>query len=240
VQDEIRRNSELGSARNTTNLFGSKIVCGSCSAYYGKKVWGSTSKYRKIVWQCNGKYQRTDRDPKKKRGAQCDSPHLNESQLEYAFITAMNQILAVKDEYFEEYETVVEELTNTASIDRQIEKLGDESVETYNALKSAMDENARHALNQDDYDRRFGELNAKYEEQRSSLAELTEKRQGILARRERLNMFLDELRSQDGLLTEFDEPLFRATLDRFTVYSEENVAVLFRDGTEISVDVSGK
>ncbi|MDR1002068.1 MAG: hypothetical protein LBL82_02200 [Oscillospiraceae bacterium] len=135
---------------------------------------------------------------------------------------------------------MVEELTNTTAIDRQIEKLGDESVETYNALKSAMDENARQALNQDDYDRRFGELNTKYEEQRSTLSELTEKRQGILARRERLNMFLDELRNQDSLLTEFDEPLFRATLDRFTVYSEENVAVLFRDGTEISVDVRGK
>ena len=53
-------------------------------------------------------------------------------------------------------------------------------------------------------------------------------------------MFLDDLRSQDGLLTEFDEALFRATADRFTVLSEREVTVLFRDGTEIIVDVVGK
>jgi len=83
-------------------------------------------------------------------------------------------------------------------------------------------------------------LSAKYEAQRSRLSELADKRQSALARRERLNMFLDELRSQDGLLTEFDESLFRATVDVFNVHSERNVAVKFRDGTEISVDAAGK
>ena len=240
VQDEIRRNGETGKGRYTTNLLGSRVVCGSCGAFYGKKVWGSNTKYRKIVWQCNGKYQRSDRDPSKPRGSQCSSPHLSESQLEYAFMTALNQILAIKDDYFTEYETVVAELTDTAVIDRQIEKLNAESVEIYNALKAALEENARQALNQDDYATRFGALNAKYEEQRNRLAELSDKRQGILARRKRLNMFLDELRSQDGLLAEFDEALFRATADRLAVRSEREVAVLFRDGTEITVDVVGK
>lgn len=240
VQDETRRNSEVGTCRNTTNLFGSRVVCGSCGSFYGKKVWGSNTKYRKIVWQCNAKYQRSDRDPSKPRGAQCKSSHITEEQLEYAFITAINQILAVKDDYFAEYETVVTELTNTDALDSETEKLNAESVETYNSLKSAMDENARQALNQDNYERRFGTLNDKYEEQLRRLTELSKKRQSILARRERLNIFLAELREQDGLLIEFDEALFRATVDRYTVHSEREVAVLFRDGTEITVDVAKK
>lgn len=240
VQDEVRRNGETGKSRNTANLFGSRVVCGTCGAFYGKKVWGSNTKYRKVVWQCNGKYQRSDRDPSKPCGSQCSSPHLTESQLEYAFITAINQILAVKGDYFTEYETVVSELTDTVAIDRQVEKLNAESVETYNAMKAALEENARQALNQDDYAAKFGALNAQYEEQRNRLTELTDKRQGILARRKRLNMFLDDLRSQDGLLVEFDEAFFRATADRFTVLSEREVTVLFRDGTEITVDEVGK
>lgn len=61
-----------------------------------------------------------------------------------------------------------------------------------------------------------------------------------LARRERLNRFLDELRLQGGLLAEFGEALFRATADRSTVRSEREVAVLFRDGTEIVIDVVGR
>ena len=41
-------------------------------------------------------------------------------------------------------------------------------------------------------------------------------------------------------MSEFDEALFRATADRFTIRSEREVAVLFRDGTEITIDVVGK
>ena len=149
-------------------------------------------------------------------------------------------ILAVKNDYITEYEVVASELTNTAAIDRQIEKPNAKSVETYNALKVAMEENARQALNQDDYTARFGALNARYDEQRKRPAGLSDKRQGILARRKRLNMFLDDLRSQDGLLTEFGEALFRATAGRFTVHSEREATVLLRDGTEITVDVVGK
>ena len=81
---------------------------------------------------------------------------------------------------------VVSELTNTAAIDRPIEKPNAKSAETYNALKVAMEENARQALNQDDYAARFGALNARYDEQGSRLAALSDKRQGILARRKRL------------------------------------------------------
>lgn len=135
---------------------------------------------------------------------------------------------------------MVTELTNTDALDSETEKLNAESVETYNSLKSAMDENARQALNQDNYERRFGTLNDKYEEQLRRLTELSKKRQSILACRERLNILLAELREQDGLLIEFDEALFRATVDRYTVHSEREVAVLFRDGTEITVDVAKK
>jgi hypothetical protein len=174
------------------------------------------------------------------RGAQYKMPHLTESQLEYAFIAAFNEILAARDDYFTEYETVVSELTDTAAIDREAENLAAESAETYELLKIALEENARKALDQDEYGRRFGMPSVKYEAQRSRLTELAEQRQCVLARRERLNMFLDELRSQEGLLTEFDESLFRATADIFTVHSERDVAVKFRDGTEISVAVVRK
>jgi hypothetical protein len=59
---------------------------------------------------------------------------LTEERLEYAFITAINQILAVKDDYFVEYETVVEELTNTTTLDREAEKLNVASEPTISCL----------------------------------------------------------------------------------------------------------
>ncbi|GHV08955.1 serine recombinase [Clostridia bacterium] len=235
VQDEVRRNSETGVGRNTTHIFSGRVICGVCGHFYGKKVWSSNTKYRKIVWRCNAKYQRADGIS---RGAQCKSPHLTEQQLEYAFITAFNEILSGKDYYFAEYETIVAEITDTAALDAERDKLNAESVETYELIKAAMDENARKALNQDEYEHRFAELATKYDRQKTQLAELTEQRQSVLVRRERLNLFLAELAKRDEVLTDFDEPLFVATVEKMTVNSESNVVVLFRDGTEINVDVT--
>ena len=33
------------------------IICGDCGAFFGSKVWNSTSKYRRVIWQCNNKFK---------------------------------------------------------------------------------------------------------------------------------------------------------------------------------------
>ncbi|GHV35004.1 hypothetical protein FACS18949_12120 [Clostridia bacterium] len=40
------------------------------------------------------------------------------------------------------------------------------------------------------------------------------------------------------MVTDFDDTLFIATVEKMTVNSDNNVVVLFRDGTEISVNVA--
>ncbi|MDD4796705.1 MAG: hypothetical protein PHO66_02935 [Eubacteriales bacterium] len=38
-----------------------RIFRGDCNSVYGSKVWHSTSKYRKTVWQCNALAERFDK-----------------------------------------------------------------------------------------------------------------------------------------------------------------------------------
>ena len=33
------------------------IICGDCGAFFGSKVWNSTSKYRRVIWRCNNKFK---------------------------------------------------------------------------------------------------------------------------------------------------------------------------------------
>jgi hypothetical protein len=40
-----------------------------------------------------------------------------------------------------------------------------------------------------------------------------------------------------GVLAGFDKALFRVAADRFTILDQREVVVLFRDGTEIIIDV---
>jgi DNA invertase Pin-like site-specific DNA recombinase len=56
VQAELERRGELGRPMGCGSPFSAKIVCGDCGGWYGPKVWGSNTKYRKLIWQCNNKY----------------------------------------------------------------------------------------------------------------------------------------------------------------------------------------
>lgn len=36
-----------------------RVICGSCGKVFGRKVWNSPDeRLRRIIWRCNGKYQR--------------------------------------------------------------------------------------------------------------------------------------------------------------------------------------
>lgn len=65
VQNEIARRKEIGRSYSGNALFSAKIICAECGYYFGAKVWHSTSKYRRVIWQCNYKFN----------GERCKTPH---------------------------------------------------------------------------------------------------------------------------------------------------------------------
>lgn len=69
VQAEMLRRKEIGISYSGSSPFSSKIVCGCCGGYFGSKVWHSNTKYRKVIWKCNYKFQ---------NGEKCKTPHFSE------------------------------------------------------------------------------------------------------------------------------------------------------------------
>ena len=69
VQTEMAVRKSRGRHHNCLSPFSAKIVCGDCGEYYGPKVWHSTDKYRRVIWQCNRKF---------KGEHCCGTPHLYE------------------------------------------------------------------------------------------------------------------------------------------------------------------
>jgi DNA invertase Pin-like site-specific DNA recombinase len=233
VQAEIRRHKATGKNRSGAHCFSGMVICGECGGFYGSKTWHSTSKYSRTVWQCNEKY-------KAKGAVKCHTPHLNQATLEWAFTEAFNRVLTDKDRYIADYDTIVRTLTDTVALDSEAAKLNEEIVEVYELLRRAMEENARIALDQDEYARRSRKLEARYAEAKKRLAAIADEKQQRAARREKLNRFLADISRQNGLVAEFDESLWRATVESVTVHSEKDVAFTFRDGTEVHVDCRGK
>ena len=75
------------------SIFSSRIVCGDCVSYFGSKVWNSTSKYRRVIWQCNSKF---------KGEHKCETPHLDEETIKAGFVAALNAIIDSKDSILED------------------------------------------------------------------------------------------------------------------------------------------
>lgn len=39
------------------NVFSNKIICADCGSSFGRKVWHSNDKYRRVVYRCNKKFE---------------------------------------------------------------------------------------------------------------------------------------------------------------------------------------
>ena len=80
VQAELERRSNFRSALRDNSVFSTKIICGECGYFYGRKVLHSNSKkHRKVVWYCNHRY---DGDEK------CASPSISESDIKKYYLEA--------------------------------------------------------------------------------------------------------------------------------------------------------
>ena len=208
------------------NLFSSKIKCGDCGSWYGSKVWHSNDKYRKIVWQCNHKF-----DGKEK----CTTPHLDEDTIKGLFIKALNSLCKERDVIIAGFEDIKETAFSTEALESKIEVLNDELNMSAEMIQKCIDENARIAQDQTEYEERYNTLVQRFETTQAKLneaqTEITEKR----AQKQMMKNFIDNLRSQPKQVEIFDEGAWYALCDYITVYSKDKIRVMFKDGTEISV-----
>lgn len=97
-------------------------------------------------------------------------------------------------------------------------------------MKAWIAENARRAMNQSEYYKRYDELEARLNEVNAKHSKVEETILLRNAKRGNAQQVMAMLR-QDGLASEFDEGLFGAIVERVTVYKDKLVFRL-KDGTE--------
>ena len=227
VQHELSQRKDNRGYKASDSPFSGKVICGECGGTYGSKVWHSTSKYRRTVWQCNHKY----------RGKKCSTPHLYETALQKAFVEAFNQLIENKDEVLQDYEAVILTLTDTSSLEKRQAELKSEYDIVTELMRKSVEENARTVLDQNEYNQRYTALMERYEAAQTGIADINDKMLERTAKREKITRFLDDMKRHDKLLMEFDEKLWLTTVDSVTVHSESEMEVTFKDGSEVTVEI---
>ncbi|MDR1567819.1 MAG: recombinase family protein [Streptococcaceae bacterium] len=210
---------------SSANVFSSKIKCGDCGSWYGSKIWHSTSKYRRRVWRCNHKYD---------EGEKCQTPHLSDDEIKAIIVKAINQLVDMKTEVIDNYHEIKAILFDTTTLETEQGEL-EESVNTLAAaINSAIEENARVALDQGEYEKRYNDLVAEFDKTNTRLEavklEITQKQ----SRREQMELFITELETI-GVVEKFDEDLFRSLVEIITIENDGKVVVKFKDGGEVGI-----
>ena len=72
VQEKFEKRVNLKNKNINKSVLANKVICGDCGSVYITKIWHSTSKYKRIIFQCSDKYKNKER---------CTTPHLYEEEL---------------------------------------------------------------------------------------------------------------------------------------------------------------
>ena len=208
--------------RSSVSIFSSRVKCGCCGSWYGPKVWHSNDKYRRVIWQCNHKFE----------GKKCTTPTLTEDQLKDIFLRAANQVIDAKEAIIEVYHDVLEPNLATDALQRELDELETEINVTAGLVEDCIKENAHVALDQAEYQKRYDALVARFDTAKARQDELAQKITDRKARRQRIEMFLTDLQKREPL-TVFRDEDWLAMVDHVTVSEDSGIMVTFKDGTEI-------
>lgn len=226
VQAEILRRKSLGKQYNSKSIFAARIVCGDCGNFYGSKVWHSTSKYRRVIWRCNHKFNGV---------CKCNTPHLYEDAIKEKFIYACNQLFENRDEILENCRMMQNLLTDFTEIDEKQQEVLQEMEVVSELTRKYIMENSQSAQNQDEYNAHYNALVERYEKLQKKSFSLQKQKEECLAKRDLIGGFILELFRCKELLTEFDEQLWIAAVDKVTVFKDGRLVFSFKDGTEIKI-----
>ena len=224
VQAEFARRKGMGLHYSGGGVFASRLVCGDCGGSYGPKVWHSNSKYRRVIWQCNGKFSSEEK---------CRTPHLREEDIKERFLAAFDQLLGGKDTLLENCRIMQDHLTNCTAIDAELDELLQEIAVVTELTQRCIQENARSAQSQEAYTERYNGYVARYEKAKARADALQKQKRQRQAKADLIGGFMFAVHEREVGVEEFDNTLWLAVVQKATAYHDGRLVFTFQNGVEI-------
>ena len=122
-------------------------------------------------------------------------------------------------------------LCDTTTLAEERAKLQQELAVLVEMTEKCIRENARIVQNQEEYQKRYEGLVARYDAAKARFDEVTEAISAKEAQSERLALFIKCIKEQSVPAAEFDSQLWASMVECVTV--DNGMTVVFRDGTEV-------
>ncbi|MBS4008485.1 MAG: recombinase family protein [Clostridium sp.] len=223
VQAEIEQRKGLGRPSGCGSPFSAKIVCVDCGGFYGSKVWGSNTKYRRVIWRCNEKY---------KGDKKCETPHVTENDLKQRFLAAFNTLMGGREELLTNCRLAQQVLCDCLEIDAELAELRQEIEVVTELSRKAIYESAMIAVSHDEWSERNNSYLERYRKATERVAEIEKLRRERQNKLLMLGGFVRGIESCALVLEEFDEKLWAVAVNKVIVMVGGRAVLEFKDETE--------
>ncbi len=220
VQTELERRNKLKSTYSGLSVFSNKLICGDCGSFYEQKVWHSTDKYRRVIYQCNHKFSGKNK---------CKTPTINEELIKKTFTESfamMNNSSIVND-----LEIAIEELDIVSVLDEQIMELVIECDSLNESARRLIDDKKR-AIKQDEADKKYDTLVKKHKEVSNKLKKLENERNQKIASIGKIKMTILMLKNNQSVNDEFQIKYWTMLLEKAIVYNDGRIKFCYNCGCE--------
>ena len=126
-------------------------------------------------------------------------------------------------------------LNNIIAIDLEAKQQTEEADIAADLIRKCVAENTTTSQDQEAYLERYKGLKARYEAATQRLKQIEDQRTERKQRRQKMLEFIRMLENSDGLLTEFDEGLWNATVEAVVVQADGSMVFRWKNGAETQV-----
>ena len=208
--------------------FSSIIICGDCGEYYGSKVWHSNSKYKKIVYRCNAKYNKEEK---------CKTPSIDEERLKTIFVEAINTLLNNKGDILENINMLLKIKNPNVSFADKIRQTVVELEKAEQEYRNLIDRQKTNPLPFDEYETLIKECGKHYDDAREVYNSLIDNYHQHEKEMTRLEEFIRKFESFDGVVKSYDYDLMKRTVENMVVNSDNTITVNFIGNQSITMNI---
>lgn len=145
----MKRRRSMSGTYGCSSTFSSRLICGDCGSFYGPNVWHSTDKYRKLIYRCNGKFDKTH--------TKCQTPTLDEETIKRMFLKAYAKFMSDRTKVVSDCNAMIDVLCNTTELEDEIKKSNDRVKDIVVLIENLISTNARVAMSQDAFRAKYNE-----------------------------------------------------------------------------------
>lgn len=206
------------------SIFSNKIICGDCGTPYGSKVWNSTGKYRRVIWQCRSKF---------KNEIHCSTPHLSENEIQSISLQALNKLTINKKIIIEDLTYIQKKLLDTTELEKQLVH-NETELEIIKNMAEKLINEGFFAVDSEK-SKLFDGYQKRNEQAEKSIEDLRRKIHDRQNRFAAITRFIDSISTMKDYYDSFDSDLWTQLADHITVHSKQKFIVTFKSGQEVEV-----